>query len=151
MRRQEDAQRCAGRRREALFVSLLHLSGNAAAIVVSVLITAVGWAGMKTDECAGFPQPAGGVWFLRYGIFLCIIPATHLLNAVMIAIFPIRGARLAALERRQQARWEPAGMKPAAAVVVAAEGEQAAGEEDGNRAPAAAVEGVESPVEIQLT
>ena len=158
----EDAQRCHGRRREALFVSLLHISGNAAAIVVSIMITAVAWAGIKTDECTGFPQPAAGVSFLRYGVFIAAIPLTHLLNAVLIAKFPIKGERIAALEANQAALWQKGGggggggKPPSSGAVVApsGEGDAASSEEEGggnSRAAAAAAGAEDGTMEIQVT
>jgi Na+/melibiose symporter-like transporter len=97
----EDCLAMPGRRREAMFLGMLHLVDNGAGVLATITVAAAAWFGLDTTSCWGAPQEQGGVDYVQ-AIFVYVVPSIHILNAFFIWWFPIHGERLAALERAQQ-------------------------------------------------
>jgi len=97
----EDCIAMPGRRREAMFLGVMHLIDNLAGILVTITVAGAAWFGIDTTKCWGEPQNQEGIDYLR-AIFLYVVPMVNLIVAFFVWYFPIHGERLLQLEEKQK-------------------------------------------------
>lgn len=98
----EDSHSMAGRRRESLFTGVSAAVGKLSAPLAAAVVAGQAIAGIDTTEHVASPS---GVFYIR-SVYMLMIPLLDILQAVVIYRFPIKGARLQALERAQTKSWQ---------------------------------------------
>jgi hypothetical protein len=86
----EDCLEMPGRRREAMYLSVMHVIDNVAGIGVQMIVAGSAWTGLDTTACFGDAQDPAAVDYIK-NVFLIITPVLHLSVAVFIVLFPIHG------------------------------------------------------------